>query len=53
MTINFKIPEYVFINDRIINFYDMLSIADIQSYMDVIERLQAYDENIIQTSQRR
>jgi hypothetical protein len=53
MTIKFKIPEYAIINERLIQFSDMRTIQDIQSYMDVIERLHAYDANVIQTSRRR
>jgi hypothetical protein len=51
-TQNFKIPEYININERTIYFSDMKDITEINKYLDMIEKLQTYDPNIIMTSRR-
>jgi hypothetical protein len=49
---NYTIPETVSINGKLTSFKNMKNIIEINAYLEVLERLQAYDPNMIISSRR-
>lgn len=46
-TTEFEIPKSITINKRLIRFVDMMTIQDVESYLNTIEKLQVYDPNVV------
>lgn len=46
-TTDYKIPERIIVNGKIFRFEDIKNIKGVNQYLDMIEKLQIYDDNII------
>lgn len=46
-TTNFTIPERITVNGKTFHFDEMVTITRVNEYLDMIEKLQAYDSHVV------